>query len=159
MTDPAEPTKTSLYDYTDKSVPPASYAAIAYGVISLVTGVFAWLQYLLYHRPDQGGFLHREFANQQWLQHTPLITGVAVVFSVIIAAISGVLAFRIFRHSRGAIIAMLIFVIMLQLYTWFVARSVAGTLVTIIVVGFLLRGARRMFQDYAEPELDSTKEV
>jgi sugar phosphate permease len=81
------------------------------------------------------------------------------VFSVIIAAISGVLAFGIFRRSRGAIIAMLIFVIMLQLYTWFVARSVAGTLVTIIVVGFLLRGPRRMFQDYAEPELDSTKEV
>jgi Co/Zn/Cd efflux system component len=54
---------------------------------------------------------------------------------------------------------MLIFVIVLQLYTWFVARSVAGTLVTIIVAAFLLRGARRMFQDYAERELDSTKEV
>jgi hypothetical protein len=65
MTDPAEPTKTSRYDYTDKSVPQAGYAAIAYGVISLVTGVLVWLQYLLYHRPGEGGFLHREFANQQ----------------------------------------------------------------------------------------------
>src|SRR5207237_1971334 len=125
----------------------------------LVTGLFAWLQYLLYHTPNQGGFLHREFANQQWIQHTPLVTTVTVVFSVIIAAISAVLAFGIFRRSRVAIIAMLIFVIVLQLYTWFVARSVAGTLVTIIVVGFLLRGARRMFQDYTEHELDSTKEV
>jgi hypothetical protein len=158
MTDPREHT-TSVYDYTDKSVPQAGYAAIAYGVVSLVSGLFAWIQYLLYHTPGQGGFLHREFANQQWVQHTPLITAVTVVFSVIIAAISAVLAFAIFRRSRVAIIAMLIFVIVLQLYTWFVARSIAGTLVTIIVVAFLLRGARRMFQDYAEHEFDSTKEV
>jgi hypothetical protein len=158
MTDPKEHT-TSAYDYTDKSVPQAGYAAIAYGAVSLVTGLFAWLQYLLYHTRSQGGFLHREFANQQWVQHTPLVTAVTVVLSVIIAAISAVLAFGIFRRSRAAIIAMLIFVIVLQLYTWFVARSVAGTLVTIIVVGFLLRGTRRMFQDYAERELDSTKEV
>src|SRR5438874_1062762 len=99
MTDAKEHT-TSVYDYTDKSVPQAGYAAIAYGVVSLVTGLFAWLQYLLYHTPNQGGFLHREFANQQWIQHTPLVTTVTVVFSVIIAAISAVLAFGIFRRSR-----------------------------------------------------------
>lgn len=34
----------SLYDYSDKSVQHAGYAAIAYGVISLVTGVLAWIQ-------------------------------------------------------------------------------------------------------------------
>ena len=159
MTEPTERPTTSLYDYTDKSVPQAGYAAIAYGVISLVTGLFALLQYFLYHTPGQGGFLHREYANQQWLQHTPLITAISVVFSVIIATISGVLAFGIFRRSRFSIVAMLVFVIILQLYVWFVARSVAGTLVTIIVVAFLLRGARRMFQDHAERELDATKEV
>jgi hypothetical protein len=158
MTDPKEHT-TSVYDYTDKSVPQAGYPAIAYGVISLVTGLFALLQYFLYHTPGQGGLLHREFASQQWLQHTPLITAVTVVFSVIIAAVSGLLAFGIFRRSRVAIVVMLVFVIVLQLYTWFVVRSIAGTLVTIIVVAFLLRGARRMFQDYTERELDSTKEV
>ena len=79
------------------------------------------------------------------------------MFSVVIAAVSGVLAFGILRRSRVAVVAMLIFVIVLQLYTWVVARSVAGTLVTIIVVGFLLRGARRMFQDHAERAMDATK--
>jgi len=74
--------------------------AIAYGVISLVTGLFALLQYFLYHTPGQGGFLHASMLNQQWLQHTPLVTAISVCFSVIIAAISGVLAFGIFRRSR-----------------------------------------------------------
>src|SRR5229473_7828565 len=107
MTEPTQRPTTSLYDYTDKSVPQAGYAAIAYGVISLVTGLFALLQYFLYHTPSQGGFLHREFANQQWLQHTPFVTAVTLVFSVIIAAFSGVLAFGIFRRSRLAIVVML----------------------------------------------------
>jgi hypothetical protein len=150
---------TSLFDYTDKSVPQAGYAAIAYGVISLVTGLFVLVQYFLYRTPGQGGFLYRDYANQQWLQHTPLVTAISIAFSVIIAAICGILAFGIFRRSRFCIVAMLVFVIMLQLYVWFVARSVAGTLVTIIVVAFLLRGAKRMFQDYAERELDATKEA
>ena len=55
MTEPPEHQTTSLYDYTDKSVPQAGYAAITYGVISLVTGLFALLQYFLYHRPGTGG--------------------------------------------------------------------------------------------------------
>ncbi len=148
---------TSLYDYSDKSVPHAGYAAIGYGGVALVTGLFAWLQYMLYHTPGQGGFLHHDYTSQQWLEHTPLQTAVTVVFSVVIAAVSGVLAFGILRRSRVAVVAMLIFVIVLQLYTWVVARSVAGTLVTIIVVGFLLRGARRMFQDHAERAMDATK--
>jgi len=157
-----EPTKrptTSVYDYSDKSVPQAGYAAIAYGVIALVTGLFALLQYFLYHRPGTGGFISHDFVAQQYLQHTPFVTAVALVFSIIIAAISGVLAFSIFRRSRVAIVAMIVFVVALQLYTWFVARSIAGTLVTIVVVAFLLRGARRMFQDHAERELDATKEI
>jgi hypothetical protein len=54
---------------------------------------------------------------------------------------------------------MIVFVVALQLYTWFVARSIAGTLVTIVVIAFLLRGAKRMFQDHADGELDATKEV
>ena len=54
---------------------------------------------------------------------------------------------------------MLVFAIVLQLYTWLIARPVAGTLVSVIVVGFLLRGTRRIFQDHAEWELDAAKEV
>ena len=144
----------SLYDYSDKSVQHAAYAAIAYGVVNLFTGLLEWIQYFLYHRPGTGGILNRDFAAQQYLQHTPFMTAIAVVFSVIIAAVSATLAFLIFRRSRFAVVAMLAFVIGLQLVIWFVARSPAGTLVSIVVAGFLLRGCRRIFQDYAELKME-----
>ena len=32
-------------------------AAIAYAVINLFTGLLAWIQYFLYHRPGTGGFI------------------------------------------------------------------------------------------------------
>jgi hypothetical protein len=144
----------SLYDYSDKSISHAGYAATAYAVISLFSGLLEWVQYFLYHRPGTGGFLGHEFLSQQYLQHTPLITAVAIAFSVIIAAISGALAFFIFRRSRFAVIAMLAFVVVFQFCTWFVAHSPAGTLVSTIVVGFLLRGARRIFQYHAERQIE-----
>jgi|GEM_PF-1669702 len=147
----------SLYDYSDKSVQHAGYAAIAYGAINLFTGLLELIQYFLYYRPGTGGVLSRDFASHQYLQHTPLITAVAVVSSVIIAAISGVLAFFIFRRSRFAIVAMAIFVVILQLYIWLATRSLAGTLVSVVVIAFLLRGARRMFQDHAERQMDAQK--
>ncbi len=157
MTDPTDRPTTSLYDYSDKSVQHAGYAAIAFAIISLFSGLLACIQYFLYHRPGTGGFISHGFVSQQYLQHTPLITAIAVVFSIIIAAISSVLAFFIFRRSRFAVVAMVIFVIVLQLDTWFVAHSPAGTLVSIIVVAFLLRGARRIFQDYAERKMEAEK--
>jgi FtsH-binding integral membrane protein len=98
------------------------------------------------HRPGAGDFQRYEFLSQQYLQHTPLVTAVALVLTAILAATSGVLAFFIFRRSRFAVMAMLVCVMVLQLYTWFVVRSPAGSLVSIIVIGFLLRGARRIFQ-------------
>ena len=147
----------SLYDYSDKSVQHAGYAAIAYAAINLFSGILALVQYFIYHRPGKGSILPDDFAAQQYLQHTALITAVAVAFSVILAAISGVLAFFIFRRNRFAVVAMLVLVVLLQLYTWFVAHSPSGTLVSIIVVAFLLRGARRMFQDYAEQKLQAEK--
>src|ERR1700747_3746926 len=97
---------TSLYDYSDKSVQHAGYAAIAYAVINLFTGVLAWLQYFLYHRPGTGGFISHEFVSQRYLQHTPFITAAALAFSATIAGISGVLTFFIFRRSRFAVVAM-----------------------------------------------------
>lgn len=51
----------SLYDYSDKSIPHAGYAAIAYAVISLFSGLLAWIQYFLYHRPGTGGFIGMSF--------------------------------------------------------------------------------------------------
>lgn len=148
----------SVYDYSDKSVQHAGYAAIAYAAISFFSGLLAWVQYFLYHRPGKSGsVLPDDFAAQQYLQHTPLTTAVAVASSVTLAAISGVLAFFIFRRSRFAIIAMVVIVMLLQLSTWFIAHSASGTLVSIVVVAFLLRGARRMFQDYAEQKLEAGK--
>jgi hypothetical protein len=148
---------SSLYDYSDKSVQHAGYAAIAYAVINLFTGLLAWLQYFLYHRPGTGGFISHDFVSQQYLQHTPFMTAIALAFSAVIAGISGVLAFFIFRRSRFAIVAMLIFVVLLQVYTWFIAHSPAGTILSIIVVGFLLRGARRIFEYHAERQIGAEK--
>ena len=148
---------TSVYDYSDKSIPHAGYAAIAFALVSVFTGVLACIQYFLYHRPGTGGFQGHEFLSQQYLQHTPLITAVVVASAAIVAAISGVLAFFIFRRSRFAVVAMLVFVVILQLYGWFVAHSPAGTIVSIVVVGLLLRGARRIFQDHAERQLEAEK--
>jgi hypothetical protein len=106
---------TSLYDYSDKSISHAGYAAAAYAVISLFSGLLEWIQYFLYHRAGTGGFLGHEFLSQQYLQHTPLITAVAIASSVVIAAISGAIAFFIFRRSRFAVMAMLVFVVVFQL--------------------------------------------
>ena len=149
MNDPEE-YSTSLYDYSDKSVAQAGYAAITYGVISLFTGLLAWIQYTLYHRPGRGGVMNEDFAAQQYLLHTPFLTAVSVAVSVTLAVMAGILAFFIFRRSRCAIVTMLVLVILLQLYAWFFARSIGGTLLSIVVVAFLLRGAKRMFQDHAE---------
>ena len=140
----------SLYDYSDKSIPQAGYAAMAYAIVSLLSGLLAWIQYFLYHRPGKTGWLDHGYSSQQWLAHTPAITVIAVGSSVLIAAISGALAYGIFRRNRAAIVAMIVFVLALQLYTWFVVRSIGGTLLTVVVVAFLCRGARRMFQDHAE---------
>ena len=148
---------TSVYDYSDKNIPHAGYAAIAFALVSVFTGVLACIQYFLYHRPGTGGFQGHEFLGQQYLQHTPLVTAVVVASATIVAAISGVLAFFIFRRSRFAVVAMLVFVVVLQLYGWFAAHSPADTILSIVVVGFLLRGARRIFQDHTERQLEAEK--
>ena len=148
---------TSLYDYSDKSVQHAGYAATAYAAISLFGGILAWIQYLLYHTPGKGSVLPDDFAAQQYLQHTPMATAVVVALSVILAAISGVLAFFIFRRSRFAVIAMIVLVVLLQLYAWLVAFTISGTLLSIVILAFLLRGARRMFLDHQEQRLRAGK--
>ena len=124
---------TSLYDYTDKSIPQAGYAAIVYAVISTLSTGLAW-----FRAPG-----------------TPWIA--IVVVAVIIGLFFGALAFGIYRKSRVAVIIMLVFVIGLQLYTWCVMRSASGTILSIIVTGFLLRGARRIFQDHAERLMEAQK--
>jgi len=116
----------SLYDYSDKSIPQAGYAAIVYAVISTLTTGLAWFR----------------APSTPWLA--------VVIVALIIGLFFGALAFGIFRRRRVAVIVMLAFVVGLQLYTWFIMRSPSGSLLSIVVTGFLLRGARRIFQDHAE---------
>lgn len=112
---------SSLYDYSDKSIPQAGYAAIVYAVISTLTTGLAW-----FRAPAT-----------PWLAIVIVALGIGLFF--------GALAFGIFRKSRVAVILMLVFVVGLQLYTWFIMRSPSGSLLSIVVTGFLLRGARRIF--------------
>jgi hypothetical protein len=123
----------SLYDYSDKSIQQAGYAAIAYAVISTLSTGLAWFQ----------------SPSTPWLA--------ILIVALVIALFFGALAFGIFRKSRVAVILMLVFVVGLQLYTWIIARSPSGSLLSIIVTGFLLRGARRIFQDHAEQEENAGK--
>ncbi len=122
---------TSLYDYSDKSIPQAGYAAIVYAVISTLSTGLAWFR-------------------------APSTLWIAIVIvAVVIGLFFGALAFGIFRKSRVAVVIMLVFVVALQLYTWFVMRSGSGSILSIIVTGFLLRGARRIFQDHAERQANA----
>ena len=124
---------SSLYDYSDKSIPQAGYAAIVYAVISTLTTGLSW--FLAPTTP--------------WLA--------LVVVALVIGGFFGALAFGIFRKSRTAVVLMLVLVVGLQLYTWLVLHSISGTLLSIVVTGFLLRGARRIFQDHAERQANIEK--
>ena len=137
---------SSLFDYSDKSVNHAGVAAIVYGVVALASALLEWLQFFLYHRPSGSDLLDPSWPSQQWLEHTPARTAVALVAGVFIAAVSGILAFGIFRRSKIAIVLMLLLVIFLQLYTWFIVHSISGSLVSIVVAAFLARGAARTFE-------------
>lgn len=123
----------SVYDYSDKSIQQAGYAAVAYAVISTLTTGLAWFQ----------------APSTPWLA--------IVIVALIIGLFFGALAFGIFKKSRVAVILMLVFVVGLQLYTWIIMRSPSGSLLSIIVTGFLLRGARRIFQDHGEREESAGK--
>ena len=133
MDHPQKQDASSLYDYSDKSIPQAGYAAIVYAVVSTVTTGLSWFR----------------APTTPWLA--------LVVVALVIGAFFGGLAFGIFRKSRVAVVLMLVLVVGLQLYTWLILHSISGTLLSIVVTGFLLRGARRIFQDYAEREANVEK--
>lgn len=124
---------SSLYDYSDKSIPQAGYAAIAYAVLSTLSIGLEWFR----------------APSTPWLA--------IVIVALIIGLFFGALAFGIFKKSRVAVIVMLVFVVGLQLYTWFILHSGAGSVLSIIVTGFLLRGARRIFQAHAERAANAEK--
>ena len=100
--------KTSIYSTVfDKEVPQAGYAAIAFTVITLWTGLLRWIGFFN-ETPGGGG------GNQESFHYTPFVIAVTLGLNVIIF---GTLAFFIFRRSRFAVVAMLVLVILPQLYT------------------------------------------
>ncbi len=117
---------TPLYDYSDPRIRQAGYAAIIYGVISLASALLLLLK--------------------ARLEAIPASAVALIIGGVIMAGISGGLAFGIFRRSKVAAILMIIVVAVPQLYTWFAAHSVAGSLVSIVVVAFVLRGAKAIWE-------------
>jgi hypothetical protein len=123
----------SLYDYGDQSIPQAAYAAIIYAVISMLSTGLAWF-------------------------HPSTLPWIALVIGAfVIGFLFAALAFGIFCKSRIAVVIMLVLVVGLQLYTWLVMRSASGTILSIIVTGFLLRGARRIFQCHTAAESGAQK--
>jgi hypothetical protein len=127
-----------VYDYSDPRVRQAGYAAIIYGVISLASALLVLLKARLDAMPASAVAL--------------------IAIGVIIAGNSGALAVGIFRRSQAAAIVMIILVATLQLYTWFVAHSISGSLVTIVVIAFLLRGAKAISEPPDDAKLSQPGE-
>ena len=125
MKDEPKRASLSVYDYSDKSIQHAWIAVLAYLGLRLFGTVMGVLQ-------------------------QPAATVPFVVDALINSVILGLLAFGIYRKSRVAIALAIIWIVGAQFYTWIAARSFSGTIVTVIVTGFLLRGAKRIFEHHRE---------
>jgi hypothetical protein len=117
----------SVYDYSDKSIQHAWIAVLAYLGLRVFGTVMGILQ-----------------------QTADIVT--LVVDAAFHSLILGVLAFGIYRKSRTAVMLAILWIVGWQLYVWIGLRSFSGTVVSVIVTGFLLRGARRIFEHYRDLE-------
>jgi len=123
--DEPKPVSLSVYDYSDKSIQHAWIAVLAY----LGLGVFGTVMELL-RQADSTGLLLAD-----------------VIFDFVVL---GLLAFGIYRKSRIAVTLALLWIVGTQIYVWLALRSFSGTVVSIIVTGFLLRGSKRIFEHHRE---------
>jgi mannitol-specific phosphotransferase system IIBC component len=115
----------SVYDYSDKSIQHAWIAVLAYAGLRLFGTIMAALQ-----QPD---------------------AMVAFILDAVFhTVILSLLAFGIYKKSRIAVALSLLFVVGTQLYIWIAMGSFSGTVVAVIVTGFLLRGAKRIFEHHRE---------
>src|SRR5437764_15483481 len=103
MDHPQKQDASSLYDYSDKSIPQAGYAAIVYAVISTLTTGLSWFR----------------APTTSWLA--------LVIVALVIGAFFGGLAFGIVKKSRTAVVLLLVLVVGLQLYTWILLHSLSRT--------------------------------
>lgn len=134
MSDELERKSLSVYDYSDKSIAHAWIAVLAYGGLHVFGATM-------------GAF------------RDPATTGLVIVDAVITSVILGFLAFGIHRKSRIAVALALLFIVGTQLYVWIGLRSITGTIVSVIVTGFLLRGAKRIFEDHRELQESKTQPI
>ena len=125
MKDEPKTPSLSVYDYSDKSIQHAWIAVLAY----LGLSVFGTVMGILQHAGS-----------------TRLLLADGIFDCVAL----GFLAFGIYRKSRIAVTLALLWVVGTQLYVWIALRSFSGTVVSIIVTGFLLRGAKRIFEHHRE---------
>ena len=119
------PRSLSVYDYSDKSISHAWIAVLAYAGLRALSAVIGGLQ-----QPHLAAWFVIDFA--------------------VVGIVLGLLAIGIYKKSRIAVVLALLYVVVTQFYVWFVIRSATGTFVSIIVTGFLLRGAKRIFEFYRE---------
>ena len=119
------PRSLSVHDYSDKSVAHAWIAVLAYAGLRALGAIIGALQ-------------------------QPAIASWFVIDLAFIALVLALLAFGIYKHSRIAVVLAILYVAGMQLYVWIGTGSFAGTFASIIVTGFLLRGARRIFEHHRE---------
>lgn len=130
MADEQKPASLSVYDYSEKSIPQAWVAALAYAGFTSFGGIMAALQ------------------GAQAVPVAGLILNLLIILP---------LTFGIYKRSRIGVVLMLAYVICSQLYVWLALRSFAGTILSVVVTGFLLRGAVRIFQFHREKRESLTK--
>lgn len=119
------PRSYSVYDYSDKSIQHAWLAVLAYAGLRSLSAIIGSVQ-----QPTMAVWFAIDF-------------GIAAI-------VLGLLAFGIYKRSRIAAVVAITLIAGTQLYIWLVLRSFSGTIVSVIVTGFLLRGTRRIFQEHRE---------
>ncbi len=75
-----------------------------------------------------------------------------VIDLAIAVVVLGALGFGVYRRSRVAVVLAILYIVGTQLYVWFAIGTPAGTIIAVIVTGFLLRGAKRIFEDHASAQ-------
>jgi len=119
----------SDYDYSGSGIRQAGYVAVVYGVIFVAGAIFGSLG----------------TPSAWWIRLTGLVIPIVIVI--------GLLAFGIFKKSRVAVVLMIVLVVGNQLFTWILLRSFTGIVVCLIVTGFLIRGAKRIFEKHRKFKL------
>ena len=134
MKDEPKPRSLSVYDYSDKSIQHAWIALLAYLGLRVFGTVIGVLQ-------------------------QPSSRVALMVDAVFDCVVLGALAFGVYRKSRVAVVLALLWVIGIQVYIWIGLRSFSGTIVSVIVTGFLARGAKRIFEHHREQQASRAEQI